>query len=782
MGVVYSAQDLQLGRLVAIKVIRDDRLREGAKDRARLLREAQMQAKLSHPNVVQIHEVSESDGGLFIVMELVKGATLREWLDRESRPLAAILERFVEAARGLSAAHQAGIVHRDFKLANAMVGEDGRVRIADFGLAVADQSQQETEPERTAGSTSAGHTSKHAGTPTYMSPEQVRGRDCDARSDQYSFAVALTEALFRRPPPPAIERLAARTGALALPADPPAPQWLRQALTRALALDPADRFPSMAALIDVLVETPKRRKRGALAAGLVVALAGSTALGATLFTETARPECSQYEGRITATWDERKESIHAAFVATGLPYAEQSWQRTSRMLEAYAKDWADTAVSDCEARQLAAQPLERYFTQSAACLGRQREAFTTLLHELAAADSTLVASADKAAAGLSRPEQCRVSPTMQLVDGPDAPTNPRVRELLDRGNLLTISHEGRDAVTFLDQALAEIRSHADVAGEAEALLLLGRAKGRLLGDGPGAAKILSEAYDRANAADYSALKWEIWNELARVQALVFDAPGEARTCLDHAKSERHPDPQTAAAAIATAESEVLIAEGRPLDAVALRRQALATLKALCPPDHPDVMLARLSLAAALGEALQLQEAHEMHRQLLSDLQREYGREHPLTARVELNFGLDLYELEQPAAAREALEHARTALVTTYGERHLWVAKTEVALAQLDLDDDAITRAIERLDAAMATYEVLVPPTHAERITALIVLAEAHRMNGQTREPSPPIASSSTSMTRIRRTARWISSPPSPTSATPSASSANAPRRCLTSLD
>ncbi|MFY0533869.1 serine/threonine-protein kinase [Nannocystis pusilla] len=185
------------------------------------MREAQMQAKLSHPNVVQIHEVSESEGGLFIVMELVKGATLREWLDREARPLAAILERFVEAARGLSAAHQAGIVHRDFKLANAMVGEDGRVRIADFGLAVGDQSQQETEPERTAGAAAAGHTSKHAGTPTYMSPEQVRGRDCDARSDQYSFAVALTEALFRRPPPPAIERLADRTGALALPADPP---------------------------------------------------------------------------------------------------------------------------------------------------------------------------------------------------------------------------------------------------------------------------------------------------------------------------------------------------------------------------------------------------------------------------------------------------------------------------------------------------------------------------------------------------------------------------------
>ncbi|WP_434425429.1 protein kinase domain-containing protein [Nannocystis pusilla] len=731
MGVVYSAQDLQLGRLVAIKVIRDDRLREGAKDRARLLREAQMQAKLSHPNVVQIHEVSESEGGLFIVMELVKGATLREWLDREARPLAAILERFVEAARGLSAAHQAGIVHRDFKLANAMVGEDGRVRIADFGLAVADQSQQETEPERTAGAAAAGHTSKHAGTPTYMSPEQVRGRDCDARSDQYSFAVALTEALFRRPPPPAIERLADRTGALALPADPPAPQWLRQALTRALSLDPADRFPSMAALIEVLVETPKRRRRRALAAGLVVALAGSTALGATLFArEQTKSQCSQAENGLASLWDDtRKAALHDAFTATGMPYAEKSWQRASSMLDAYAKDWADVSMSNCQARQSATLPLERHFAQSAACLDRQHDALATLLTDFATADRALVASADKAVAELSPPDQCRVTPTMQLIDGSVGPTKTRVRELLDRGKFLTITHEGRDAVAFLETALAEIRSTADVAGEAEALLLLGRAKS-LLSDGPGAKDFLNQAYDRANAAKYSALKWEIWNELAQVHAVVFDDPAEARRCLDHAKSEHHPDPRAAEAAIAAVESGIFIAEKRPLDAVALRRQALATLKSLYSADRPEVSLARLSLAAALGEASQLQESHQMHAQLLADLQKEYGLEHPWPARVELNHGLDLRELQQFSKAREHLEHARGALVRTYGETHLWVAKADVALAQLDIDEDAIPQAIERLERALATYDAIVPPTHAERVNALVVLTEAHMTSGQ----------------------------------------------------
>ncbi|PCC73792.1 serine/threonine protein kinase [Nannocystis exedens] len=731
MGVVYSAQDLQLDRLVAIKVIRDDRLREGARDRARLLREAQMQAKLSHPNVVQIHEVSEAEGGLFIVMELVKGFTLREWLDREARPLAAILERFVEAARGLSAAHQVGIVHRDFKLANALVGEDGRVRIADFGLAVADQRHQETEPDRPAGPAS-GHTSKYAGTPTYMSPEQVRGRECDARSDQYSFAVALTEAVFRRAPPPAVERLADRTGApLALPADPPAPQWLRRALTRALSLDPADRFPTMADLIDVLVESPKRRRRRALAAGLVVALTSATALGATLFTASAQTQCSQYKDRLASTWNERKQTLHDAFKATGVPYAEKSWQRASSMLAEYVHDWAEVAANNCQATQPATPTLERLFARGAACLDRQRSAFDTLLDQFAKADAALVADADAAVAGLPPPARCRVSADMRLEGAPVGPTTPRVRELLDRGELLTNIQKGRDAVAVLDDALSESRGTADAAGEAEALLCLGRARGRLLGDGPGATYFLHQAYDRANAADHPSLKWEIWNELAWVQAVVFDAPGEARTSMDHARSEPHPDPRTAEAAIAAVEGEILIAEGRAEEAVERRKFALATLRALYPADHPEVVLARRALAAGLGEARQQQLARELNEQLLADLRRDYEPSHPWPARVELDLGLDLYELEQYPAAREHFERARDTLLAAYGERHPWVAKAEVALARLDVEGGAIPQAIERLDRALATFDDLYPPAHAERINALIILADAHLTSGQT---------------------------------------------------
>src|SRR5688572_13718842 len=135
MGVVLAAVDEDLDRQVAIKILRGERMRSDTDEHARLVREARALAKLSHPNVVQVYEVGEFDGGVFIAMELVRGTNLRQWLAAERRSLPAILERFLAAAHGLHAAHRVGVVHRDFKPSNALVGEDGRVRIADFGLA-----------------------------------------------------------------------------------------------------------------------------------------------------------------------------------------------------------------------------------------------------------------------------------------------------------------------------------------------------------------------------------------------------------------------------------------------------------------------------------------------------------------------------------------------------------------------------------------------------------------------------------------------------------------------
>ncbi|HVJ92301.1 MAG TPA: protein kinase, partial [Labilithrix sp.] len=176
MGVVYEAVDPELHRVVALKVLRTDL---GAQQK-RLLGEAEAMAKLSHPNVVSIYDVGRTDGRVFIVMALVEGPSLRHWLARESRSLDAILDAFLQAAEGLRAAHEAGLVHRDFKPENVFVAEDGRVLVGDFGLAAL-----EGDVDAKAGE----------GSLAYMAPEQRDGDKVDARADQWSFCVSLREAV-----------------------------------------------------------------------------------------------------------------------------------------------------------------------------------------------------------------------------------------------------------------------------------------------------------------------------------------------------------------------------------------------------------------------------------------------------------------------------------------------------------------------------------------------------------------------------------------------------------
>jgi serine/threonine-protein kinase len=258
MGVVYAAYDERLERRVALKLIHGD-------DPVRLMREAQALARVSHPNVVQIYEVGAYADRVFVAMEYVEGPSLAEWL-AEPRDIGAVLEVFVQAGRGLEAAHARGLVHRDFKPGNVIVGADGRARVLDFGLARADDRREEAVPAdiSAARTTDANllsspltRTGSLLGTPAYMSPEQFLGVPVDARSDQFSFCVALYEALYdRRPFAGATmpELMAAVThGEVELP--PPRPELaetIPAAVLRGLVAEPDRRWPTMTELVDVL--------------------------------------------------------------------------------------------------------------------------------------------------------------------------------------------------------------------------------------------------------------------------------------------------------------------------------------------------------------------------------------------------------------------------------------------------------------------------------------------------------------------------------------------------
>ncbi|HWB77852.1 MAG TPA: protein kinase [Nannocystaceae bacterium] len=284
LGRVVAAYDPELDRRVAIKLLER---RHSSDDELRLVREAQALAKLKHPNVVAVHDVGVVDDRVFIAMELVDGTTLREWLLAKERGWEEIREVFLAVARGLAAVHDAGLVHRDVKPGNILVGHDGRVQVADFGLARALDREDELAPRaddvRRSSQLDVPLTAIGTvmGTPAYMPPEQHRGQKVDARADQFGLGVALFEALHGTRPfagSTSEQLLASASAGLVVEVQARrVPSWLRRVALRALAADPKDRYPSMHELALALQQDRRRRRTRIVAAAAALVIGGAAA-------------------------------------------------------------------------------------------------------------------------------------------------------------------------------------------------------------------------------------------------------------------------------------------------------------------------------------------------------------------------------------------------------------------------------------------------------------------------------------------------------------------------
>lgn len=264
MGVVYAAYDEQLDRKVALKLLRAEpgSVERQALARARLAREAQAMAKVAHPNVAPIFDVGEHDGKIFVAMEFVAGETLADWVRARSiDDWHEVLAMFVQAGKGLAAAHRAGIVHRDFKPDNVMVGADGRARVLDFGLARSHGGGEEVfdadaiAPKDRALSKHLTHAHTMLGTPSYMAPEQFRGRAVDPKCDQFAFAVSIYKSIYRASPFAGDELLELMNNVLAGALRPPpassgVPRWIERVVARGLATDPDARWESLDRMIE----------------------------------------------------------------------------------------------------------------------------------------------------------------------------------------------------------------------------------------------------------------------------------------------------------------------------------------------------------------------------------------------------------------------------------------------------------------------------------------------------------------------------------------------------
>lgn len=434
MGVVYHAYDPQLDRRVALKVLRPDR-HENAHARERLMSEARALAKLDHPNVVPVHDVTVVDDQVVIVMELVSGQTLAAWERAQPRSWQEIVAVYVEAGRGLAAAHKDHLVHRDFKPANAIVGDDGRVRVLDFGLARVSGDTRNERLDRTESRSAPGAeaaltltaTGEIVGTVGYMAPEQLAGAPATAHSDQFSFCVALHRAIHGVPPfsgTTAGELLTSiRSQRPAYPASPATPSWLRDTLERGLAVDPADRHPSMASLLEVLQrERGWRRWRAPVVAAALAAFALSISLVGPSAGDAMM--CDGGSDKIGAVWNVgTREGLQQTFDRIGTPYAKDASGQIVARVDRFRDDWSSAHTGACLGRRSGTSS-DAMLDRRMICLDQRLAGLKSAITVLHTIEAASLANALAVVDGLPRISGCEPD---AILAGADPPGSPAAR-------------------------------------------------------------------------------------------------------------------------------------------------------------------------------------------------------------------------------------------------------------------------------------------------------------------------------------------------------------------
>ena len=415
MGQVYVAEDPSLGRRVALKIVRP--LAGGAPElERRLAREARAMARLSdHPNVVTVYDVGTAGERTFVAMELVEGTALDRYLRDRDLGWLEVAELYAAAGRGLAAAHSAGIVHRDFKPHNVLVGKRGQIKVGDFGLA--------TTPAEEGGAATIDATSL-AGTPAYMAPEQHRGEQATEASDQFAFAISMWESLYGERPfagqRPDEIRAAVLAGDRRAPPKSEAPAALARICERALAVEPADRYPSMDALLadlDRLI-TRRRRRWGAIAlvAGALVVFAAFTVHSL----RRAEEPCEVPADRLAAVWGPGDRIAVGATLATAAPgYIDELAAQVLGGLDGYGQRWLGAYRQTCEATHLRGEQSEALLDVRMACLDRRLRDLGELV-DLLGSDPALVDRAAQAVARLPAVERCRAGSRLEAAR-PDPP-------------------------------------------------------------------------------------------------------------------------------------------------------------------------------------------------------------------------------------------------------------------------------------------------------------------------------------------------------------------------
>lgn len=778
MGVVYEALDPDLDRKVALKVLRPSTLDPSAVDRFAL--EARALAKLRHPNVVTVYEVGTDGDDRFIVMDLVQGGTLRDWMET-SRPWRDVVRMFMAAGQGLQAAHDAGLVHRDFKPDNVLV-EDELPRVVDFGLAAgADDSLTTTSPaDRGEFPDPALRTQTGAfvGTPVYMAPEQARG-DATPASDQYAFCVALFEALQGRRPHAELESKGFSAMVVAREAPLPSgvphgvPRWLRQVIARGLSPDPADRWPSMTALLSALrrVEGVGRRRTFMVAAGL--GLTTTAAIVGSQWNEggVAADPCATAGAVLDDVWsDAKRAEIQRTFVDTGLPYAADTWRRVTPQLQAYAEQWAHAAQRSCVADLAAPDPIPPLNQARRRCIERRRSDFTSLLATFARADSDTIEHAVDAAATIPPLSSCEDAALVQqqLERGPAHGVAPS--SLYDRVAASDVAFRTGDDATAASEAHQALDAAAAIPDHELAALasLVLASVHRRAGDVDAAATVAGDAVSSAERLGDTRLRVKaqlllvtilselrefdaatrqirfiraslgrlsdpprMVTELQLLEGWLLQHKGELESALrrfEHAEAlarEQDPVNSRQVGMSLSGQGTTLGELGRYEESVAIQRRAIEQLAARVGPATPQVIRARTQVAASLSNLGRGAEAIEEAKRTVVDADAVLGEDSVLAARARATLAVAYASQGKLTESELLLRAAAVTLEKKYGPKNPASADAWTNLGRVLGHAGKSEEAVNVLEHARAIMAFTLPPDHPDFIYIHTNLAGAY---------------------------------------------------------
>ena len=757
MGVVFAARDPHLRRHVALKLVRPRESSGSHAGAARLLLEARALARIDNPHVVEVYDVGVDGEEVFIAMRQVSGPTLRAYAQRSSVSWQEVLDRFLEAGRGLVAAHAAGIVHRDFKPSNVLVDTGDVAVVVDFGLAFAERVQTplELEVEVADHDPRLTATREVLGTPRYMAPEQWEGREATEASDQYAYCVSMFECLYGTHP------FQGRFWSGEPPVDPVrrrgVPDGLLAVLRKGLAASPGDRHRSMSALLLALQEAavgPSSRRRRVLL-GLGIPVLGMLAWA----WPRTEPGCADPRLAWDGVWDgTARQELRQRFVGTDAPWADDAFEHVEPALDRFVQRWTEAHERAC---RLHAQPDAEKQRGITRCLQTRRESLVTLLELWRVPDSDRVARAPAAVDALPDPRDCL------------AP----VSTLDERGLVLQTQLEqavARYEAGDLQTALQQVRAlQAEAIDDPALLARLELERGRIAmatGDHELAGSSLRSALWRAQSSGLDELAARASNELTWLEGYFLMHLDQAR---EHGRraavaierlggddelesvrlrnlgwvEQRAGDAQKAeqlfrAALELTCEScrdrwiahsdlgTALTDQGRYPEAIEQLERAVEGMTSLVGPHHPDLGVLLNNLASNHRHLGRYEEALATYDRIASLFAAAHGPNHQQVGQVHLNRGTVLADSGRLQDSIAAYDRAEEILHEAVGPDHPDVARVHDGRATVLYAQQNYEQAIVELERALAIKESALGTEHPQLAVTLANLGMIRTDAGQ----------------------------------------------------